>query len=147
MEFDLSIPIRRSPEAVYAVLADIQRYAGGTGSPVPEMEKIPPGETRIGTRWREVVRLLPFRTMTVWSEVVAAVPGRRLTETFHGPWMTGRLAYEIEPTPDGAVLHQRETLTPHGPLRLMAGRMERMLRPRLIARLAAIRDLLEKETA
>jgi hypothetical protein len=142
MEFDLAVTIHRPPDAVYAVLADIQNYVK-PGSPVPEMEKIPPGPTGAGTRWREVVRLLPFMTMTMWSDVAEAVPGRRLAETFHGPWMTGRLTYEIEPTADGSVLHQRETLTPHGPLRLVEGRMDRMLRPRLMARLDSIRDLLE----
>lgn len=61
--------------------------------------------------------------------------------------MTGRLTYEIDPTPDGAVLRQRETLQPHGPLRLMAGAMDRMLRPRLETRLRDIRALLEKTAA
>jgi hypothetical protein len=107
------------------------------------MEKIPPGPTGAGTRWREVVRLLPFVTMTMWSDVVETVPGRRLAETFRGPWMTGRLTYEIEPTAGGSVLRQVETLTPQGPLRLVAGQMDRMLRSRLEARLRAIRDILE----
>jgi hypothetical protein len=147
MEYDLSIPIPRPPEAVYAVLADIQNYIQGPRSPVPEMEKIPAGPTRVGTRWREVVRLLPFVTITMWTEVADVVQGRRLSSTFHGPLMTGRLTYEIEPTADGSVLRQRETLTPGGPLRLVAGLMDRMLRPRLVARMEAIRDLLEARAA
>ncbi len=148
MDYDLSITIRKPPEAVYAVLADVQDYIHVVpGSPIPEMEKIPPGPTSVGTRWREVVRLLPFLTMTMWSEATEVVPGRRLLETFHGPWMTGRIAYEVEPTVNGSVLRQRETLTAHGPLRLVAGRMDRMLRPRLVARLEAIRNLLETDAA
>jgi hypothetical protein len=147
MQYDLSIAIHRPPEAVYAVLADVQDYIHGPGSPVPEMEKIPPGPTVVGTRWREVVRLLPFVTMTMWSEVTDVVPGRRLGETFHGPWMTGRITYEIDPTPDGSILRHRETLQPHGPLRLLAGPMDRMLRPRIEARLEDIRELLENPAA
>jgi hypothetical protein len=145
MDYDLSIAIRRPPEAVYAMLTEIQDFIHGPGSPVPEMEKIPPGPTTVGTRWREVVRLLPFLTMTMWSEVTGVAPGRRLSEAFHGPLMSGQLNYEIDPTPDGSVLRQRETLEPHGPLRLVAGLMGRMLRPRLAARLVAIRDLLEMQ--
>jgi len=124
------------------MLADIQRYIQ-PGSPVPEMEKIPAGPTAVGTRWREVVRLAPFLTMTMWSDVTAIEPGRLLEETFHGPWMTGWIRYSIEPTDDGSVLRQQETLSPHGPLRLVAGKVDRMLRPRVTSRLAAIRDLLE----
>jgi Polyketide cyclase / dehydrase and lipid transport len=143
MDFDLAITIRRPPEAVWPVLDDIQAYADAPGSPVPEMEKIPPGPVHVGTRWREVVRLLPGVTMTVWSEATAVEAGRRLEEDFRGPLMTGHLAYELEPAPAGCVLHQRETLTPHGPLSLVAGPMEGMLRPRLEHRLEEIRDLVE----
>jgi hypothetical protein len=143
VDYDMAVTIRRSPEDVYALLDDIQDHIHAPGSPVPEMEKIPPGPARAGTRWREVVRLFPGLTMTMWSEVVAVEAGRRLDETFRGPWMTGRLAYEIEPVPGGSILHQRETLTPHGPLRLVAGVMNRMLRPRLETRLEAIREVLE----
>lgn len=67
MDYDLSVTICRPPDVVYATLADIQRYVQ-PGSPVPEMEKIPPGPTTVGTRWREVIRLAPFLTMTIWSE-------------------------------------------------------------------------------
>jgi hypothetical protein len=142
VDYDLAVTIRRPPEVAWALLDDIQDHIR-SGSLVPEMEKIPPGPVRVGTRWREVVRLAPFVTMTIWSEVTAVEPGRLLEETFRGPWMTGRLTYEIEPVADGCVLHQRETLTPLGPLRLVGGAMDRMLRPRLSARLDAIRDLLE----
>ncbi len=143
MDYDISVDIRRPPEAVYAMLADIQRYIPGPGSPVPEMEKIPPGPTAVGTRWREVVRLAPFLTMTMWTEVAAIEPDRCLESTFHGPWMTGWIRYSIEPSDGGSVLRQQETLTPHGPLRFVAGTMDRMLRPQLVARLESIRDRLD----
>ena len=145
MDCDLSIAIRQPPEAVYAVLADVQDYIHGPGSPVPEMEKIPPGPTVVGTRWREVVRLLPFLTMTVWTEVTDVVPGQRLSLAFRGPWMTGRIRYDFEPTTDGSILHHRETLTPHGPLRLVAGPMDRVFKPQLLGRLEDIRKLPGKE--
>lgn len=142
MDFDLSVAIGRPSEAVYAMLADIQEYVR-PDSPVPEMEKIPAGPTKVGTRWREVVRLIPHLTMTMWSEVTALEPGRRLDETFRGPWMTGQLSYTVAPGDGGSILRQRETLTPRGPLRLLGRPMEGLLRPRLVARLASIRDLLE----
>ncbi len=144
MQYDISVTIRRPRDSIFAVLADVQDYIHRPGSPIPEMEKIPPGETEVGTRWREVVRLLPFVTMTMWSTVTALDPGRRLEESFRGPAMTGHIVYSLEPTDAGTVLRQRETLTPHGLLRLLAGPMDRMLRPRLAARLEAIKALLEE---
>ena len=144
MDVDISVTIRRSPDVVYAVLADIQRYVS-PGSPVPEMEKFPPGPTAVATRWREVVRVAPFLTMTIWSEVTAIEPDRRLEERFRGPGMTGSLVYTIEPNEGGCVLRQQQTVTPHGPLRLVAGRMDRMFRSRVTARLEAIRDGIERE--
>lgn len=145
MDYDLAVTIRRPSGTVWPILDDIQDHIHAPGSPVPEMEKIPPGPVRVGTRWREVVRLLPGLTMTMWSEVTAVEAGHVLEETFRGPWMSGRIRYEIEPVAGGCVLHQRETLTPHGPLRVVAGPMDRMLRPRLEARLHDIRDLIEAE--
>jgi hypothetical protein len=144
MDYDISVTVRRPPDGVYAALADIQRYIDPS-SPVPEMEKIPAGPTTVGTRWREVIRLGPFLTMTMWSEVTAIESGRRLEERFHGPWITGRLAYSIEPHEGGSVLRQQQTITPQGLLRLLAGPMDRMFRPRVTARLEAIRDGLERD--
>ena len=144
MDYDLSVTVRRPPDAVYATLADIQRYID-PDSPVAVMEKIPAGPTTVGTRWREVIRLGPFLTMTMWSEVTAIEPDRRLEERFRGPWITGRLVYSIEPDDGGCVLRQQQTITPHGLLRLLAGPMDRMFRPRVTARLEAIRDGLERD--
>lgn len=148
MQFDLSVKIRRTPTEALAFMADIQRYNDdGTGSRVPVMEKIPAGPTRVGTRWREVVRVAPFLRMTIWSEVTAYEPARRLAESFRSSWMSGVLEYTVEPTADGTLLRQRETLTPRGPLRLLDGLIARPLRPNLVGRLEEIRALLESGVA
>ena len=142
VEFDLSVTVRRRPDEVLAFVADVQRY--GDHSPlVPEMEKIPDGPTRVGTRWREVVRLAPGLRMTVWSEVVSYEPTECLVESFHAGRMGGRLAYTVTPIPGGMLFRQRETLTPKGPLRLFDAQIAGMLGPNLTARLQAIRDQLD----
>ena len=143
MDYDHALTIRRPPEAVFAMMADIQEYIHAPNSPVPEMEKIPPGPTIVGTRWREVVKLLPFVTMTMWSDCTALVPDRRLELDWHGPGMTGHITYTMEPTDGDTVFRQVETVTPRGLMRLFGGLMERMLAPRLTARMEAIRDVLE----
>ena len=147
MEYDLSVTIRRPPERVFAFLEDVQDDAAGPGSPVAEMEKIPPGPTGVGTRWREVVRVAPLVRWTIWSEVTAFEPGRVLEETFRGPFMSGWIRYEVEPAGGGTVLRQLETYSPRGPMRLLGARLGRMLGSRIEARLKAIRDGLESETA
>ncbi len=146
MEFDLSVTVRRRPDEVLAFMADVQRY--GDQSPrVPEMTKIPDEPTRVGTRWREVVRLAPGLRMTVWSEVIAYDPAQSLVESFHASWMSGRLAYTVTPVPGGTLFRQRETLTPNGPLRLFDAQIAGMLGPNLMARLEAIRDQLDSGVA
>jgi hypothetical protein len=144
MEHDISVAVGRPPHVVYAVLADIQLYVQ-PGSPVPEMEKIPPGPTAIGTRWREVVRLGPFLAMTIWSEVTALEPDRRIEERFRGPGFIGRLVYTIGASEGGCVLRQQQTITPRGLLRLAGGAMDRMFGRRVSARLESIRDGIERE--
>jgi hypothetical protein len=147
VDYDISVTIRRPPEVVYALLADVQDHATAPGSPVAEMEKIPSGPTAPGTRWREVVRLVPGVAMTMWSTATLVEPPRKLHLSFQGPLMSGVLAYSIDPVEGGCRLRMVETLTPHGPLRLVAGPMSRMLRRRLVRRFDAIRDGLEQEGA
>ncbi len=144
MEFDLSVPIRGDANAVFALLADVQRYATGPGSAVRSMTKTPSGRTGVGTRWREVVRIGPGARLTMHSEVTECVPGRRLAMRFHGGGMAGSLRYTITDAGGGNVrLRQEETLELRGPLRPLRGVVRRMLEPRLRRRLVEIRDLVE----
>jgi len=126
-----------------ALVSDVQRWAVGPGSPVAAMDKIPRGPTRVGTRWREVVRLGPWARMTVWSEVTAVEADRMLAERFWGAGMRGTLAYIIRPDDGHTVLRQQEHLDAVGWLRPFGGLIARILAPRLHRRLLAVRDLLE----
>lgn len=144
MEFDGSVRIKRSPHEVFIFLADVQDHTGEPGSPVLSMEKEPTGETQVGTRWREVVRLGPFTRMTVHSEVVALEADRKLELSFKGPGMRGSLTYLVEePGVDECTLHQIESIHLVGILRPFSPLYERLLRPRLEGRMQDIRDDLE----
>ncbi len=146
VDFDLSVTIRRPVHVVYAFLADIQDHLDRSpSSPVPELEKIPPGPTVVGTRWREVVRMAPGIRMTVWSEATAVEPDRRLTLAFTSAWMRGTLDYTVAATDDGTLLRQQETLTPKGILRLIDRPIAAMLGRAIVARLEDIRTLLEAD--
>jgi hypothetical protein len=144
VDFDLAIAIRRPPPDVLAFFVDVQDHVDPT-SPVPVMEKTPPGPTQVGTRWREVVKVGPGVRMTIWSVVTGIEPGVRLEERFSSSWMHGMLEYTVAPTAEGTLLRQRETLTPKGPLRLLDRPIAAMLGPNLVKRLQQIRELLEAD--
>lgn len=139
LAFDLSVAIGRPPAAVFAFLADVQEHT----SAGIRMTKIPPGPTAAGTRWHEQVRLMPGWWMTVDSVVTEIDGPAVLGMDFRSIWCTGHLTYIIEPAPQGSTLHQREILRPRWPLRPLAAWIDAGLRPRLLARLAEIRAVLE----
>jgi pimeloyl-ACP methyl ester carboxylesterase len=144
--FDLSVTIKRPPSAVFDLLADIQNE-----EPIPRraairMVKDPPGPTTVGTHWHEQVRLAPGYWMHVESVVSDIEEPRLLGMDFWSLWFTGHLRYNIEPTADGSVLRQRETLRPRVFSRWLSPIIDRHLRPRLLQRLQEIRALLEESS-
>jgi hypothetical protein len=144
LDLDLAIAIRHPPFVVFEHLADLQDSGDHSpSSAVPELEKIPPGPTVVGTRWREVVPMVPGVRMTVWSQATDVDPDLQLEETFVSSWTDGTLEYTVSATGDGTLLRQPETLTPKGPLRLLDFPIAAMLRPALVKRPEETRDLLE----
>lgn len=143
LDFDLAVEIRRPPAVVYDVLAHKERYAVHPGSPVSRLERLTPGSTRVGTRWVEVVPLLPGVRLTIRSVSDRAEPGVSLGESFTSALFAGHLLYTFEPVDGGTRLRQRQTLLLRGPFGPLARQVDAALRPRLLRRLADIRDLLE----
>jgi hypothetical protein len=146
MDFDASVHIEADRELVYAVLADVQQCATGPGSPVLMMEKMPPGPTRVGTRWREVVHVGPLLHMTMRSQVTECAVGRHLQMDFRGGGMRGWLRYTLaDDGPGATMLRHEEHLELLGPLRVFDAFVARLLAPRLIARLDHLRALIEAD--
>lgn len=140
---DLSVMIRRPPSEVFALLADIQEAEPLPRRAVVRMEKDPAGQTAVGTRWHEAVRLAPGCWFGVESIVTEVEPPTRLGMDFSTRWFRGHLSYEIEPTPEGCILHHRDTLCPRALLPWLPAIIAPRLRPHIVERLADIRDLLE----
>ena len=143
MYFELSVAIERPPSDVFAFLRDKDLYPQQADSPVLALEKTTVGAAGVGTRYREVVQMLPFARGEMLSQITRFEPPRYLEEDFHGAGMRGHLAYEFVPDGDGTVLIQRETLEPVGLLRVFSGLIERSLSTKLQERLESIRDDLE----
>jgi len=143
MYFDMSITIHRSPEDVFGFLRDKDKYPQEPGSPVLVLEQTTPGPAGLGTRYREVLQMLPFVRGEILSVVTCFEPGRRLEEDFEGAGMTGHLAYSFAPAHGGTRLTQRETVRTRGALRMLEPLIERMLSRQLWRRLEDIKAILE----
>jgi hypothetical protein len=143
MYFELSITIRRPPCDVFAFLRDKDKYPQKPGSPVLVLEQTTPGPAGVGTRYREIVQMLPFARGEILSQVTCFVPGERLEEDFEGAGMIGHLAYQFLPEGDGTRLIQRETVSTRGFLKILVPIMGRMLSRQLRKRLESIKAILE----
>ena len=143
MYFELSITIRRPPRDVFAFLRDKDKYPQKPGSPVLVLEQTTPGPAGAGTRYHEVVQMLPFVRGEILSKVTCFVPGESLEEDFEGAGMIGHLAYQFLPEGDGTRLIHRETVSARGFLKVFEPVMGRMLSRQLSKRLETIKDILE----
>jgi hypothetical protein len=143
MYFELSVTIERSPSDVFAFLRDKDLYPQEPDSPVLVLEKTTDGPPGLGTRYREVLQMLPLVRGEIWSEITRYEPPRHLEERFRGAGMQGYLAYEFVPCGSGTELIQRETLQPLGILNLAGPMIKRMLSRQLRERLETIKSILE----
>ena len=145
MRFSRSTWINCPPSTVFAFLRDKDTHRQQPGSPVQVLERVTPGPVQAGSRFVEVVRIMPFVTSRIESTVTRCDPPTRLEERFVAPRMSGYLAYEFQLEEGGTRLIQRETLEYRGLLSLFEPLIERMLIPRIVERLAAIKVWLESE--
>ncbi len=143
MYFELSIWINRPPADVFAFLRDKDQYPQERGSPVLVLEKTTPGPAGVGTRYREVVRMLPCYQGEILSEITHYEPNEYLEEDFSVAGMRGHLAYQFLPETVGTTLVQRESLHYQGLLRFFEPLIGLVLERRLRERLADIKKVLE----
>lgn len=142
--FRSSVVIESPPATVFNILANKHRIPQAADSPVAVLDKTTPGPVAVGTRYREVVRVLPFLSGEVISELTVYDPPQTLAENFWGMGMNGRLRYEMARVDEGTVLTQDEWLTYGGLLRLVEPLFSRMLLPRLEARLQGVKRAIEQ---
>lgn len=143
MDFELSILIKRPPAEVFEFLRDKDRHHQEEGSPVLVLEKITPGPPGVGTRYREVVQMLPLYRGEILSKITNFKPYELLEEDFSGAGMHGHLAYQFIPENSGTKLVQLETLHYHGALRFLEPLIRIILAQKLRERLEKIKACLE----
>jgi len=145
--FRSPINIKRQPEAVFDLLANVHRMQQAEGSPVLALEMTTPGPPGLGSRYREVVRMLPFYNGKILSEITAFEPPLLLEMVWTGPAMTGRDRYELAEIQDGTKLVHQKWTSCRGLLRIMEPFMRNALLPRLESRLEEIKRSLEEGLA
>jgi len=145
MDFELTTVINRPLEEVFAFFKDVDQHAGQEGTIVPVYDKITPGPVGVGTRYREVVRLMPFATGEILTEVVGYEPDRRLAYRYVALGMAGELTYWFEAVEQGARLVQQQSLRPEGLLRLFSPMIGAVFSRMVRRRLVGIKSFLESE--
>ncbi len=143
MDFELSIFINRSPETVFTFLQNKDAVERKSDSTVLLLDKVTPGAVKVGTRYREVVQMLPFFQGEINSIITRFDPYNWLAEDFAGAGMYGHLAYQFISEGGGTRLIQRETLHARGILKIFEPIIRLLLLRKLVERLAAIKELLE----
>jgi uncharacterized protein YndB with AHSA1/START domain len=139
-----SIDILRPPEAVFEFLANIQDVQQEEGSPVLALDLTTPGPPRLGSRYREVVQMLPFFKGEILSEITAFEPPRLLEMVWRAPGMKGTDTYELASAHGATDLKHTKNTVCLGALRLMEPFVRGALVPRLEERLVAIKRELEE---
>jgi hypothetical protein len=143
MYFELSIVICRPPLDVFIFFRDKDQIRQKEKSPVLLIEKTTAGPPNIGTRYREVVQMLPFIRGEILSEITRYEPVQFLEENFEGAGMKGHLAYQLIPEGKGTKLIQREDLLVGGFLKPFEKLIAHLLYKQLQERLAGIKVFLE----
>jgi uncharacterized protein YndB with AHSA1/START domain len=142
MLLDLSVTIDRPIEHVFAFVRDIDQQSHGDR--VVTIEKVTPGEARVGTQYRETVRMPFGRSGELMIEITDLEAPHRLTTRFEGPVMHGEIAYTLTPTDTGTRLDQSEDITYTGwarPANLLG---RRALRGKVRRRLDGFKAQLER---
>ena len=143
MEFEFTALIHRPVEEVFAFFRDVDVHAAGSRNLVPVLDKLTPGPVGVGTRYREVVRILPFVNGEILTEVVAFEPNRLLDCRFVAMGMPGELTYLFEPLEEATRVVQRESLRPSGWMRPFSPLIGAMFSRMVGKRLAGIQAYLD----
>jgi hypothetical protein len=142
--FELSIVIQRPAEDVFSFLRDKDQHVQKPGSPVLSLEKITGGATGVGTRYREVVQMMPFVRGEILSAITRFDPPRHLEEDFTGAGMTGHLSYQFIAEGDRTKLIQHQEIQLKGLLYLLQPLFGVLFSRRLSWRLNGIKAELEQ---
>ena len=143
MYFELSVLIYRPVPVVFAFFRDKDKLTQEKDSSVAVIEKMTEGSVGRGTRYREVVQMMPFYREEIRSEITRYEPEKLIEECFESGMMYGRLIYLFTAEADQTRLTQQEELSMRGLLIPFQPFIRRTFLKKLQGRLDGIKKLLE----
>jgi len=145
MKFELSISINCSPEATFIFFRDKDQHKQKENSPVLVLERVTGLPVAVGTRYREVVQMLPFYKSEIFSTITRYEPYEYLEEEFSSKGMQGHLAYQFFDYGGSTKLIQRESIYFSFPINLLYPIIRQVLHRKLSERLKEIKIILEQK--
>lgn len=139
-----SIDIQQPQEVVFEFLANIQDVKQPEDSPVLALDLITEGPPRLGSKYREVVQMMPFVKGEILSEITAFQFPHVLEMSWHGAGMSGFDRYQLDAKQGGTILKHTKHTSFQGILRLLEPILRVPLIPRLEGRLVEIKHILEE---
>ena len=143
MNFELSISINCTQEKVFIFLRDKDRHIQKRNSPVLVLDRITDLPVAVGTKYREVVKMLPFYRSEIFSTITRYEPYEYLEEDFYSKGMKGHLAYQFIDIDGSTKLVQRERIFFSFPINLLNPIIKKILHRKLLERLEEIKLVLE----
>jgi len=107
------------------------------------LERITDPPVAVGTRYREVVKMLPFYKSEIFSTITKYEPYEYLEEDFFSKGMKGHLAYQFIVIDGSTKLIQRERIFFSFPINLINPVIKKVLHRKLLERLEEIKMELE----
>ena len=114
MEIQLSIVIDRPVLEVFGFMSDMANHTVEEGTKVLLVEKTTHGAIGLGTRFREVVQMLPLLRVEMINEITRFEPDESIEIAWNGGGMEGLLAFDFESKNGSTMLTMSETIHPKG---------------------------------
>ena len=107
------------------------------------IERTTPGPIGVGTRYREVVQMMPFVRRDMLSEITRYEPVSVLEEKWKGGSMEGILTYFFNPIPEGTEIIQHVNIRALGLLKPFDRILSKTYAKAAQYRLECLKELLE----
>ncbi|NIS81236.1 MAG: hypothetical protein GTO14_13765 [Anaerolineales bacterium] len=146
MEFHFSVTIDRSMNDVFTFLEDMSNHPQERGTKVLLVEKTTSGPIGVGTRFREVVAMLPLTRVEMASEVTKYKQHSHLEFTWHGGGMEGVLSFSLKAQGGATSVTLHEVVTPKGLMKLVGPVIRASFQRNLGNRLQGIKRVLERQS-
>jgi hypothetical protein len=143
MNYKLAITINCPQKEVFLFLRDKDQHIQKENSPVLVLERITDPPVAVGTKYREIVKMLPFYKSEIFSTITRYEPYEYLEEDFSAKGMKGHLAYQFIDNDGYTKLLQREIIYFSFPLSMLNPITNKVLHRKLIERLKEIKADLE----